>query len=240
MLKVIFTISIFLVICFSSFANAELNIGTDLVTHYVWRGFDVLNGGSAIMPWVNYSLGETGMNLNLWSSWALTNRDLQAIRNLDEIDLTLSYSKQISNIGLSAGLIYFAYPQMEGFPDKYSTNYEPFIGISLAENELAPSLTVYYALNEDSWDGLYALLSGGYTLETDTNPVAFGFSIGYSDQSLVTNLTEAGFSDINFSISTSISTSALTFTPKFTATYVPDKAINQNQFIYWGVLGISW
>jgi len=221
-------------------ARAQLEAGSDFATDYVWRGFDVLSGGPAIMPWIDYGLGETGLGINVWSSWALTKRDKEEIRNLDELDFTLYYDRQVNQIGLSAGIIYYTFPQMEGALDEYSTDYEVYIGATLTESPVTPGLTIYYAFNDKAWDGLYALLSAGYTLETETAPLDFSLSLGYSNQSLVTDITDSGISDINLGVGTSISTKYLTYSPSITATFVPDDLIYQDQFILWGMLGISW
>ena len=48
----------------------------DLVSRYVWRGFDLLpDNHPAIQPSLTIDLGESGFSLNVWSSFALAQRD---------------------------------------------------------------------------------------------------------------------------------------------------------------------
>ena len=87
----------------------ETTIGTDLVSHYVWRGQDL--GGVSVQP--TLGLAYKGLSLSAWGSAGLSNP-----ADTREFDLTLAYTIGGFNIGVTdywfnAGLDplnrYFAY-----------------------------------------------------------------------------------------------------------------------------------
>ncbi len=47
---------------------AEVGLGTDLVSRYVWRGSDLGNAAS-VQPWISYS--NDVVEIGAWSSWAV-------------------------------------------------------------------------------------------------------------------------------------------------------------------------
>ena len=49
-------------------ASAEVGLGTDLVSRYVWRGSDLGNAAS-VQPWISYS--NDVVEVGAWSSWAI-------------------------------------------------------------------------------------------------------------------------------------------------------------------------
>ena len=87
----------------------ETTIGTDLVSHYVWRGQDL--GGVSVQP--TLGLAYKGLSLSAWGSAGLSNP-----ADTREFDLSLAYTIGGFNIGVTdywfnAGLDplnrYFAY-----------------------------------------------------------------------------------------------------------------------------------
>ncbi len=76
--------------------GTHLNIGADLVSRYVWRGYDYGNS-PAIQPNLNFSW--EGLALGAWGSYAFTDHSVQVndsltehLGNYSEIDLYLSYT----------------------------------------------------------------------------------------------------------------------------------------------------
>ncbi len=63
----------------------SVGVNADLVSRYIWRGFDFGNSVS-IQPTLSYSLG--GFNIGLWGSYALAYES----SNYDEIDIFASYT----------------------------------------------------------------------------------------------------------------------------------------------------
>lgn len=74
----------------------HLNIGADLVSRYVWRGYDYGNS-PAIQPNLNFSWG--GLAFGAWGSYAFSGHSVQVndtlmenLGSFSEIDLYLSYT----------------------------------------------------------------------------------------------------------------------------------------------------
>ncbi len=64
-------------------ATAEISIGADVVSRYVWRGTD-FGDGVSIQPGISYAAG--AVEIGAWSSWGLTSN------GANENDLYVSYS----------------------------------------------------------------------------------------------------------------------------------------------------
>ena len=70
----------------------ETTLGTDIVSHYVWRGQDL--GGVSVQP--TLGIGYKGLSLSAWSSVGLSNPS-----DTREFDFTLAYSAGGFNIGVT-------------------------------------------------------------------------------------------------------------------------------------------
>ncbi len=76
--------------------GAALNFGADIMSRYIWRGYDYGNS-PAIQP--NISLSWKGFNVGVWGSYAFSKHTLQIndsifedAENYSEIDLYISYT----------------------------------------------------------------------------------------------------------------------------------------------------
>ena len=70
----------------------ETTLGTDIVSHYVWRGQDL--GGVSVQP--TLGIGFKGLSLSAWGSVGLSNP-----LDTREFDLTFAYSVGGFNIGVT-------------------------------------------------------------------------------------------------------------------------------------------
>ena len=70
----------------------ETSLGTDIVSHYVWRGQDL--GGVSVQP--TLGIGYKGLSLSAWGSVGMSNP-----LDTQEFDLTLAYSAGGFNIGVT-------------------------------------------------------------------------------------------------------------------------------------------
>lgn len=236
-----FLIIAFLLLATATTSLGQVTVGADMVTRYIWRGLDFMPGGTnteaapGFQPSVTYAIGETGLSANAWANFAMTRRNEQAILNADELDLTLSYDPTFGPVGVTAGITHFNNYRIDDWPNEFSTNYELYGGVYYADSPFTPGVTIYYAMNEDAWDGYYVQFSSGYSLAFQDNPsLDFGFSAGYQDQSL---FAESGISDINLSVGTTLATGNISLTPSFTMTYVPEKGNYHDHLIFFGGLG---
>ena len=72
--------------------SVETTLGTDIVSHYVWRGQNL--GGVSVQP--TLGIGFKGLSLSAWGSVGLSNP-----LDTREFDLTLAYSAGGFNIGVT-------------------------------------------------------------------------------------------------------------------------------------------
>lgn len=96
--KLLFAIVLFIAASYSTFA--QVSVGADVVSTYVWRG--VAYGGPSIQPYVDYTSG--GFSVGAWGS--------QSYDGGQEMDLYLSYG---FDFGLSVGVTDYYYPGTEYF-----------------------------------------------------------------------------------------------------------------------------
>ena len=217
-------------------AKGEVIADASLATDYIYRGLDNLNGGPAFQPTVTWVTG-TGIDLNAWFNWGLSNRGQQAIRNFDEIDLTASYTRQVGNLLLRGGVFHLSWYNFPTFPDDYSQFNEIFAGISHLGLPFQPSITVNYELNEVDGNDLYIQARMGHELMLDNDvPLFLGLSAGYYQAEW---MAMDGISDINFEVGTTVSHGLLAVTPRFIVTYVPRDEVNPNHLVMWANLTLT-
>lgn len=183
--------------------------GVDLVSRYVWRGFDLLyNNHPAVQPYLNVGLGESGFSLGIWSSFALERRD--AFKYSDEIDLSLAYDFRMpENWELSAGVTLYGYWFAEEFRFKDATSPELFASLTRTDLPLSPCLSFYYDLNLGS--GLYATLGGGHEWKvTEKVGIEAGGLLGFNSRQY---LSRSGFSDIDLYVRAPLALGRVTLVP---------------------------
>ena len=134
-----------------------MEYGADLVTNYVWRGIDIYEGAFAannedpssfqVTPALQPSLtfiGPGRFSLNLWGSFALTDRDEEKadLGALDEIDYTLSYAWENKLGSFDTGFIVYTLPNPRA-GDNVEEVYFSW-GLPFAE-AIGPSISHYAA-----------------------------------------------------------------------------------------------
>jgi hypothetical protein len=172
--------------------SGSVSGGIDLVSRYVWRGFDLLpDNQPAIQPSLTIDLGKSGFSLNIWSSFALTKWN--TYKGANEIDLTLAYAfKTSEKWEVTAGFTHYGYWFAEDFTFKDSTSQEVFATVTRTDMPLSPTLSVYYDVNLGS--GLYATLGGSHELKLgEKTSVELGGLIGFNSRQYI---ERSGFSDI--------------------------------------------
>jgi uncharacterized protein (TIGR02001 family) len=233
--RIVQSLQIGLILLFvSPIARAQLGFQADatLVSRYIWRGFDTIEDDRpAIQPSVTFTLGQSGVWLNLWSAVALADTDFV------ELDLIAGYDRVLSDeITLSAGLGYFTFPSMPHYPDKNSTSPEVYAGITASSLPLTPSVTLYYDFNVG--DGLYATLSLSRDVPVKSKTIHFSVLAGYTRQYQDFGV-DPGFSDICLGVSTDISLKRVNLSPSLNYVIVPNDTINDEDE-FWAGLMIRW
>lgn len=183
--------------------------GVDVVSRYVWRGFDLLyDNHPAVQPYLNVGLGESGLSLGVWSSFALAKwSDYKAA---NEIDLSLSYDFAMSEgWELSAGATLYGYWFAEDFSFRDATSPELFASLTRIDLPLSPSLSVYYDLNLGS--GLYATLGGSHEWKlAEKARLEAGGLIGFNSRQYI---GRTGFSDVVLYVRAPLSLGRATLVP---------------------------
>lgn len=156
-------------------AGSGISTSLDLsyFTKYVWRGITFTNG-SVFQPSLTFA-HPSGASLNIWGNMDLSNAN-DSSGEFNEIDYTLDYSWATGPLAMSAGAIYYDFPNTGAEPTA-----EVYLGAGI-DGPLAPSLTVYYDFKEI--DGFYARLGVFHSLpirlrEDQDMSLDLGASVGF-------------------------------------------------------------
>jgi hypothetical protein len=221
-----------ILICLSCSAWLPGAVGgqVDLVSRYVWRGFDLLpDNHAAIQPSLTIDLGQSGFSLNLWSSFALAQRD--TFKYSDEIDLTLSYTFQTAaSCEVTAGFIQYGYWFAEDFKFKAHTSQEIYATVAKTDLPLSPQLSVYYDFNLGS--GLYVTLGGSKEWKlSDRVGLTAGGLIAFNSRQYI---DKTGFSNIDIYVRVPLSLGGLTLTPSLNLMIPLLDEVNEDVEIWFG------
>ncbi len=129
-----------------SLPRPDFGLDFAFVNMYVWRGM-VLTDGPVFEP--SATLGYKGASINVWGNLDLDNVNGTS-GDFNEIDLTLDYTRSIKEFSLSAGLIYYDFPNTD-----FRSTLELYAGVGL-EILLQPTVTVYFDV--DQAEGIYGTL----------------------------------------------------------------------------------
>ncbi|MCF6269400.1 MAG: hypothetical protein L3J41_06810 [Melioribacteraceae bacterium] len=105
-LNLLITVLLILISSTNLFAQAEVSVGADLVSRYIWRGLD-FGSSPSIQPTVALTTGS--FEVGVWGAYQL-GRD-GATMPTDEIDLYLGYTFNIGNSSLGLVVTDYYYPQ---------------------------------------------------------------------------------------------------------------------------------
>jgi hypothetical protein len=114
-----------------------------IASKYLFQGLDYSSGRGVLQPNLGVAFGDFSV-----VGWGNYQPDLGQV---NEIDLSLKYSRSIRHLSLTPGYTYLHYPNREG----WDPSQELFLDAAL-ETHLNPSLSMHYDF--DSGDGLYATL----------------------------------------------------------------------------------
>jgi len=125
----------------------DVSIGTDVVSRYVWRGFD-FGESAAMQPALAISSG--GFQIGVWGSYSLGADGADANQN----DIWASYHIELGDAGITIGMRDYYFPAPDGpmFFDSDSHYYEASVGFKLGE---AFPLSLYggFILNGEDAEG---------------------------------------------------------------------------------------
>jgi hypothetical protein len=212
-------------------ASGQLSAQADIVSRYIWRGFDLYApNNAAFQPSLTYSFGESGFSANIWTSFALSDRALY--RADDEFDLTLTYTfRTPESLALAVGFTHYGWYSTPGFSFERDTTQEFFVSAGLPGLPLEPSLTVFYDLNLGS--GLYALLKVGRAVPLGgTAELRLSAGLGYNAGQFIEG---SGLSDLSLGASLPFKWGRLTFAPSMNYTFVFLEEVNPDNELWFGL-----
>ncbi len=209
--------------------DLDICVEATVVSKYIWRGFDVLDGKPAFQPSIDLSLNDTGFGLKIWGSFALDDRS--TLGDYDEVHLVLSFERGLTDFfSILVGTEVYKFPNL----DKNNITYEVFLGGTLTKILFAPTLALYYDF--DLGNGLYAEVSGSYDIPLGNYVLSTSLTIGYNDGQFN---VDPGFSDITFSASMDLPIWKLTITPGVYYTFILEDTVNEDDGEFWALLKAS-
>jgi uncharacterized protein (TIGR02001 family) len=222
-----------LLVCLVSAAlplPGAINGQVDLVSRYIWRGFDLLpDNHAAIQPSLTFDLGESGFSLGIWSSFAMAQRG--AFKYSDEIDVAISYAfKMPEGWELSAGITNYGYWFADGFRFKANTSQEVFASIARTDLPFSPTFSAYYDFNLGS--GLYITLGVSHELQVNEKiSMETGGLVAFNSRQYI---DKTGFSDIDLYAKMTLKMGKLTLTPALNIMIPLLDEVNEDTEIWFG------
>lgn len=173
-MKKLFTIIIVMFFSISSFA--QLKVGADIYSRYLWRGLD-FGDAPAFQPTLSYTSG--GFTIGAWGSYAFPTSGTTYAEN----DLFATYSISTEKSGSFTALLTDYYIPSYGIPfgffkpkSAYAAAHTIEGGISYSGPESFPiSLALYANLSNDPDNSTYIQVGYPINLEEATVSLAAGF-----------------------------------------------------------------
>ncbi len=195
--------------------TADVNTDVSILTDYVWRGQNYGEGG-VIQPNLSIGFGY-GLSLGVWANYNIDDDRYASSHQVNEVDYTIDYSRDLGPIGISLGAIYYDFPRTGG-----ADTQEWYVGATV-NILLSPSVTVYRDFHEI--DGTYITLGIGHDIElNDKATLSLGGTLAYANEAYnkgyfsvsdpTIDVEDDSLSDYNISISLAYAlTDKVTVTP---------------------------
>jgi uncharacterized protein (TIGR02001 family) len=210
--------------------SAEFTLKADLVSSYIWRGFDLNPYERPVLqPSINYSLGDTGLSLELWGSFSFENKELH------EFDFSLAYQQRLGkHLELAAGLIHYGWYFSPDFRFEDDTTHELFLSAALPGSIFSPGLAVFYDFHNG--DGVYVLLQSDFEAALLSRVgLRLYASLGYNAGQWLAEGVDPGLSDLNLKMSVPISVGDFRVVPYAQYTFVLMEAISEEDYFLYGI-----
>ena len=172
-------------------ANSSASLSLPVLNKYVWRGL-LLTDGPVIQPEVEVT--HRGFFVNIWTNLDLDDGNGNE-REMNEIDLTFGYSRDLGLASISGGLIHYT------FPSTLLQDTTELFASTTFDVLLSPTLTAYLDLDAAS-GGSYWDLGIGHGFEMPGSvpwSVELALDLGWGSSELnelYFGVGEAGFTDI--------------------------------------------
>jgi len=200
-------------------------------THYVWRGLTFNNSGVLQGDLsTGYDAGDAGsFTVGVWGNLDLNDENDEEF-NFTEVDIYAGWEKSFDSVTLGAGVIKYHFPQETGSNCVDTTEIYVSAGLDVI---LAPSVTVYYDVEEADGDSIYVSTAIGHDFDLDFTTLSLGAAIGYTNGDggnfLYGDGAGSGFSDASISASVSFDlTESISVSPFITWTTLLEDAKDVN------------
>lgn len=229
--KLLFVSALLFLSSFSVFAQAEISLGTDLVSRYVWRGTD-FGQSPSIQPTLALTVG--GLEFGAWGAYQL-GRDAISLP-ADELDLYLGYSLALGSTTLDLLVTDYYFPtaglKFGDFSDEGGAHIIE-VGATISGPESLPLyLSAYVNVYNDTDNSAY--IEVGYS--TAVNDVSLDVFVGATPGGDNMYYGTKDLNVINMGITAS---KEIKITEDFSLPIFGSYMINPNQEISYFVLGIS-
>ncbi|MBN2246512.1 MAG: hypothetical protein JW755_11780 [Candidatus Aminicenantes bacterium] len=228
--KTITTSILLLILIFINPLYAQLEIGTEYNSSYIWRGFDLNPRKKPILsPWLAYNLDNTGIYMELCGIFSFQDKEL------NEFDFILSYTYPgLKQIQLTGGIIHYGWYFSEDFHFRYDTSHEIFIQIEVIDLPVRPSFNIYYDFTNG--DGFYTELEAEHSFQVwKTFGINVYGSLGYNAGQWLPKEADPGFSDLNLKIEFPVSIGSLQIKSFVQETFVLLEALGRKSYFFWGL-----
>lgn len=214
------------------FAQAEVSIGSDFVSRYIWRGLD-LSQSPAIQP--NLALTTGGFEIGAWGSYQV-GRDASSTP-IDEIDIYLGYTFNLGSSSLSLIVTDYYYPngilKIGDFDGDGNGGHTIEIGAVFSGPESFPFyISGYVNVHNDTDYSSYFEL--GYS--STVNDVGLDYFIGATPGGANSYYGTTNFNVINIGVTAS---KEIKITDDFSLPIFGSFILNPNQEIAYFVFGIT-
>jgi hypothetical protein len=224
---------VLIVLLSTQLVGKSFSFQLDLTSRFIWRGFDLLpDNNSALQPSLAYDFGDSGFSLNVFTSFALTDREIY--KYSDEIDLTLTYAlKTQESLSLVLGFTNYGWWFDDDFTFENNTTQEFFVELGFPKVPFSPTLTAFYDINLG--DGLYVKLAGGHSLPLSGElNLDLAATLGYNAGMFLPEGADTGFSDLTIGASLPLKLGGLTLSPFVNYTFVFLDAVNEDNELWFG------
>jgi len=239
--KLILFISLFIVFFSNSFVKADmfsessLDISANYVQKYMWRGFDLLpDDDSAIQPDFYFNIGNTGLYVGIWGSYALDSKwDIW-----DEWDFYGGYNLTVMEqteyeLNIDVGYTYFHFPNQNKDIDsqQLSLAFKLTNLLEMFSNNLDPYLTIYYGFAAHSYkddskqDALWVKLGVAYDFSVKGQNINSYLETFYNDGAGTFDV-ESGISHIALGMDTVFKVASINIQPKINYQWTIEDSVN--------------
>lgn len=184
-----------LLVCIAGAAYAEGpavagSASVDVMSNYIWRG-QKLSNSWVLQPSVGITYGPVGASIwgNYDSDRVETGSSGSGHGEFNEVDFTLTYTRQVGAFTVGGGYIYYAFDGANDTQEVYLTATYNVL--------LSPTLTVYYDYDEGNGAFIIAGLSHTFGLPKDM-AVKVGATASYNIENGIMGFDRKGGKFTNF------------------------------------------